>query len=451
MNKLSIWHKYNRRLFCRRLIHPGFRVSFFGVADCFLLSLFLVPSYFGIRLAFFDLTAVRFFELLLLCCIWKNWNRRQEFVRLIRSCKHTLFFLAFFFVVVYTNLIHPSLGTIFYWLMNGLFVFYLTAYLIAAEYGVEVFCKKIHLYSYLLTIISPIEVVTGIPPLLFLNTLRKGIADNTRFGSIRIHGPFMTSNGFALVLCMLLPFACYDEKKQRVDFLRHWLLVLLIIVNIFLTGARLAVGIMFLELAACYIGQKKGSLSRLTTILLIALPIMILFVVVFRNVGFVRSFLCTFFSSVDEVLDTNFAMNFGADPTVLSDSSEYRRVLFREVFLTKWLNPLIGRGGSFVFHLYVDGFDMESVDNYYIGQYITYAWPGLIAWFVMSMSFLWKAVVHWIRTRNQLMWLLMVSVVCYFISLWYLDQLQTFPIMLAVFALEYDIESRDSVVRALRR
>lgn len=451
MNKLLNWLNYNRRLLFCRLIYPGFRISFSGLADCFLFSLFLMPSYFGVRLAFFDLTAVRFFELLLLCCIWKNRERRQTFTNLIRTCDHTPWIFAYFTVVVYTNLIHPSIGTIFYWLMNGVFVFYISAYLLTEEYGEKIFCKKFRLYVGILTLLSPLEVVIGQSPFQVLNTLGKGIADNTRFGSLRIHGPCTTSNGFSMVLCMLLPIVCYDEKRNRVDILKHWFLAVLVIINIFLTGARLAVGIMILELGACYIVQRKGSLARVTTILLVAIPVLIVFLVAFRNVSFVRSILCTLFSAVDEILDTNFAASFGADATILSNSSEYRKVLFQETILGTWLNPLLGRGGNYRFHMFAGGFNMVSVDNYYVGQYITYAWPGLITWFVMSMSFLWKAVVHWIRTRNQLMWLLIVSIVCYFISLWYLDQLQTFPIMLAVFALEYDIESRDSAVRTLIR
>lgn len=56
----------------RKFILPGMRLSYYGIADWFLFSLFVLPTYFGVRLGFFDLTALRLFEILLLWCIFKD-------------------------------------------------------------------------------------------------------------------------------------------------------------------------------------------------------------------------------------------------------------------------------------------------------------------------------------------------------------------------------------------
>lgn len=422
----------------RKLILPGMRLSYYGIADWFLFSLFVLPTYFGVRLGFFDLTALRLFEILLLWCIFKDKNKRNRFIELILKCPNNIGVGMYMFVVIYTNLIHPSINTIFYWITNGVLVIYLIAYLVVYEYGIEGVLNKFRQYAYILTVISPLELFIGFPPFSLLDTLGKSNT-NARFGSVRIMGNCSTTNGYAMYLMILFPLMCYDWKNKRIDLEKNKCLLLLMVLNIFLTGSRLTVGTLILGFMLCFLMQCKKQFVKSLGTFVTVLPVVIIILYVFRNVEFVRGILCTLFSAVDEVMGTSYAVNFGANARTLYNSSYYRELLWRNTFLGDWLNPWLGRGGNYTFGMFVEGYAIFSCDNFYVGQFIIYAYPGLFCWLIMSLSFFVTSARRWIQNRSILDWVIIVSIICYFISLWYLDQLQTFPIMMAVFGLIYAI------------
>lgn len=426
------------RKLLRKLILPGMKLSYYGIADWFLLGLFVLPTYFGVRIVFFDLTALRFFEILLLWCIFKNEIKRNQFIELIRRCPHNIWIGIYMFVVLYTNLIHPSINTIFYWMTNGIIVFYCVSYLVVYEYGISGFVTKIKQFVWIISIISPLEIIIGHPPFALLDTLGKSNT-NARFGSIRIMGNCTTTNGYAMYLMILFPLMCYDWERKRIDFGKNKWLLILMALNIFLTGSRLTVGTLILGLCLCFIMQHKRQFVHSLGVFCVAIPIVIIFLYIFKDIDFIQGILRTLFSAVDEVLGTDYAVNFGADAQTLYNSSYYRELLWKNTILGDWLNPWLGRGGNYNFSMYIEGYYIWSCDNYYVAQYIAYAWPGLIAWMLMSASFLLQAIKLWIREKSGMMWVIIVSIICYYISLWYLDQLQTFPYMMSVFALIYGI------------
>ena len=434
-NLLEILGRAWHRIF-RKLVYPGFRLSYAGVCDGFLFSMFIIPSYFGIRLGFFDLTAFRLFEIFLIILVWKKAERRNEILRMARKCPHTIYIIIYLFIVTYTNLYHPSISTIFYWLMNGALAFFLIAFLIINEYGAEGFLRRIRTYTWILCLLSPLELLLRRSPFSFLDTLGKS-STTLRFGTVRIMGNCTTANGYAMYLCILLPFICYDIKRKRVDVMKNIWLVILLLLNVFLTGSRLSVGIGILEVVLCLLAQDKKATLKFFLTIPIVLPIVAAVLFLLRGVPFVNSILLAFFSAFDEIFNTSYSTNFGADATMLYNSSHYRDLLVEGTFGGNWLNPLLGRGANYAFSMYIDGYYIKSVDNFYVGQYITYAYPGLIAWLLMSLTFVISAIRNLIKNHCALMWAALVSIVCYFISLWFLDQLQTFPIMFAVFGLVY--------------
>lgn len=420
----------------RRLIFQGFRLSYHGIADWFLLGLFVLPTYFGVRLAFFDLTVLRLFEVLLLLCIFKSKERKHQFTNLIKKCPFNIWIAPYMFVVIYTNLIHPSLNAIFYWITNGVLAFYCMSYLIVYEYGINGFLYKLRQFTWLITIVSPLELIIGRPPFAFLDTLGKAVT-KSRFGSVRILGNCTTANGFAMYLMILFPLMCFDWEKNKIDFGKNKFLLILIILNIFLTGSRLSVGTLLLGFVLCSLFQHKKELSKYVLSFVVILPVIIFIIYLFRDMSFVKGILRTIFSAVDAVLGTNYSVDYGADAQVLYNSSYYRELLWKNTFLGNWLNPWLGRGGNYNFGMYIEGYRIYSCDNFYVMQYITYAWPGVITWLVMSVSFLLCAVKRFARSRDIIWLVCIVSIICYYISLWYLDQLQTFPYMMSIFALIY--------------
>jgi hypothetical protein len=195
----------------------------------------------------------------------------------------------------------------------------------------------------------------------------------------------------------------------------------------------------------CFIVQEKDKIKKSLIGLAIIAPITVFLLFMLRDVSFVQGILRTFFSAVDEVLGTSYAVDFGADAQTLYNSSYYRELLWKNTILGDWLNPWLGKGGSYSFGMYIEGYAIYSCDNYYVSQYITYAWPGVATWLLMSASFFVQSVKKWFKQKDGLSWVIIVSIVCYFISLWYLDHLQTFPIMMAIFGLIYAYTRKEEV------
>lgn len=416
------------------------KLTFRLAVNLFLISLIVIPSYFGVRLVFFDLTALRLCEIIIIYMILSNQQRRIQFFHLFIDCKHTIWIGLYFFVVVYTNLYHPSINTIFYWLTNGIFVFYIIAYIIKYIYSIEEFLEIIRKLVFFICIVSLIELIIGQSPFLYFNTLGKEIGSSIRFGDIRIKGPCWEANSYGMFLMIFFPLFCYDYKSKCISFSKNLYLLVLIALNVLLTGSRLSVGIIFLSLTVVFVAQNRKRFFNSLILLLVMIPIIVFILYIFRDVDIIKGLLRTIFSGVDEVLGTEYALNFGADAKMLFDSSYYRELLFKHTILDDWLNPWMGRGGNYQFGMFIENYRIYSVDNFYVGQYITYAYPGLVTWLAMSFSFLKQMLHNILIKHDKLSWVLMVSFVCYFISLWYLDQLQTFQIMFIVFALTYGID-----------
>lgn len=437
MENMNNSPQYQRKLL-RRLILPGGKLSYHGIADWFLVSVFVLPMYFGVRLVFFDLTPLRFFEVLLIICIMKNNIRRQNFINLMKKCPNNVWIGAYLIVVVYTNLIHLSINTVIYWITNGVLLIFCIAYLVVYEYGINGFLFKLRKYTWILCILSPMEIFLGKSPFAFLDTLGK-VATSERFESVRISGNLTVANGYAMYLMILFPIICYDLQERKINMGKNKWLLGLIAINILLTGSRLTVGTLVLGVVVCFFAQNKGLIKKQLIIIMILIPIVCWLIYVFRNVSLIRGLIRTMLSTVDEILGTNYAIRYGADATTLYNSSYYRELLWKNTIGGGWLNPFLGKGGNYHFGMYVDGYRIFSIDNFYVYQYITYAWPGVITWLIMSLSFLKTMAIKIKKNNYALGKVLGVSFVCYFISLWYLDQLQTFQMMMSIFGMSYGI------------
>ena len=89
------------------------------------------------------------------------------------------------------------------------------------------------------------------------------------------------------------------------------------------------------------------------------------------------------------------------------------------------------------FRWYVDGFYIESIDNFYVALFIRYAYPGMITYILIII----RALISLVRTifyaHSGTCKVLLCSLLCYFINLWWLDTLQTIKYAYIVIALFY--------------
>ena len=92
---------------------------------------------------------------------------------------------------------------------------------------------------------------------------------------------------------------------------------------------------------------------------------------------------------------------------------------------------------------------IRSIDNYYVSQYIKYAYPGLIAYsaFVLITAFMMIRAI--VKYKSGIFKITFIASLCYFYNLWWLDALQTLKfeyIFIAIFCAYLMIFEKGKVI-----
>ena len=402
----------------------------------FVFCSFFLPQYFGIQMAGFDLTALRISMIILCLFIFCNAKRVGNLRIIIKDCIYTPYIFVFMVVLLYTAILRASISTLLQAFIEFLSM-YLIILIIREVFGVEKFVKLLIVLLYILGVMGLVEYAMEKTMFSYLATL-PGLYGGAyiRSGSYRIMGPCNHALAYGLLLIVSIPLVCINFENNTVNIMEHKLLFILLVMNVFLNGSRSTLAVLIVEIILLLIFSTKESRKRALMILAILFCILGLFVVVFYNSGLAQYMLRQFASLIDEVCGTEYAAIFGAEINRLSDSSEYRAVL-PKIFFLDYLNPLLGRGVERGFSGQIDGINVISVDNFYVCQYIRYAYPGLIAY----MSFILKAMGSMIKVglnyKSGICKALFVGSMCYFINLWWLDSLQTLKYVYILFAIYY--------------
>ena len=92
-------------------------------------------------------------------------------------------------------------------------------------------------------------------------------------------------------------------------------------------------------------------------------------------------------SSSDQPQEPSSRSRLTAD--ALGSSSDYRDQL-KYIFTIDWLNPMLGIGRKRSFASEINGSFIQSIDNFYIAEYVRYAYPGLAAYVLILLYYLYK-------------------------------------------------------------
>lgn len=416
--------------------HTKTDIMFKRITLIFLFVYIVLPQYFGINTPGFDLTAQRIAVLVLFFIVLENKRKSKLFFQLIRNFELLPYICIYMFVCLYTAVFRHHIGSFAYplieFLAMFLLIFYVNEYL-EFDSIINIIC----IFSFCLSVLGIIEYGTHHTPFLYLETI-KGLfsGGGMRSGSYRVVGPANHPLGYGLMLIIFIPIACLNSKKDKVDILYRPFLLLLLILNVFLTGSRSTLAVAILELFFLFLFQGRNCKKKSIVYILIFFVLFSIFLMISYKTSFSRYILRQFTSVIDEIFKTNYAVNFGANATVLSNSSEYRKYL-PKIFTESFLNPLIGRGSGYTFRWYVDGFYIESIDNFYVALFIRYAYPGMITYILIII----RALISLVRTifyaHSGTCKVLLCSLLCYFINLWWLDTLQTIKYAYIVIALFY--------------
>ena len=102
------------------------------------------------------------------------------------------------------------------------------------------------------------------------------------------------------------------------------------------------------------------------------------------------------------------------------------------IFGISWLNPLVGMGRNYSFSAKINGVAIRSIDNFYVAEYIRYAYPGLISYIVFLLYHIFLLLKN--ARRSAICLCMGVCSICYVVMLYTVDSLNTLKYLYVLFA-----------------
>jgi hypothetical protein len=418
-----------------KYIKPTRENQFFQYAVIgFLIALFIMPQYFGLPLPMFDMTILRMMIVILSLMIFMDAQRRDEFLNLIRYSKFTLFLIPYLIVIGYTMVLRVDINAFLNPFIE-LYSLYLLVYAIKYTLGVDKLIQYIIVFSYILAILGMIEYVMGKSPFSYLETIKDIYTGQfIRSGHYRIMGPCVHSLGYGLLLISIVPFACIDVVKKELNLFAHPFLLVLLAMNVVFTGSRSTLSVFLLEVFLIFLFSTKEKKKTIFFGGILILFLLAIFLIVGRSTSVAQYILLQLTTIVDELFGTSYSIAYGASLADLGSSSNYRDQL-KDIFKLDWLNPLLGIGRKRAFASEINGSYIHSVDNFYIAEYIRYAYPGLFAYILFLGYFIVNMIKTILKKHSDICKALFISSVCYLINLYWLDSLQTLKYLYIAFGI----------------
>lgn len=408
-----------------------------------LITDFIMPQYFGIHIGY-DITCTRLANLLFVLYLICNAKVLNHFMSIVMGCAITIPLVLYLFVAAYTMVIRVDVNA-FFLVFFEIFTLFMLIYGIRYVLGYKRTIRWSIGCAYGLSIYGLVEFVYGRSLFLqFLRTVPTPVRNTYRSGHYRIMGPCGHPLGYGLLLLLFIAIACIDIEKDDIFLFKRPVLISLLLMNVFLTGSRSTLGIAVVEMLFIVLMSKRENIRKSVFYLLMFIFLLSAFLLVFYKTGIGRYILMQITSVLDQILGTEYSALFGADIETLNNSEEYRKYLPR-IFTLDWLNPLIGRGVKRGFGAEFDGTYIHSVDNYYICQYIKYAYPGLITYVAFVITSFAVMVRSIIKYKSAVCKLMFIATVCYYVNLWWLDALQTLKYEYIIIAIFYSflLQKRD--------
>ena len=429
---------------CKYIKDSKESLYFRKVSFAYLFSLYVMPQYFGIQLPFFDLTIVRFMIIIMAVFIISSNQRLTDFGKMLKTEKVARILLPYLFVVSYTMVFRADLKAF----LNPFFEIlemFLLIYSIRDALGTKQTIRCIIGFLYLLTILGIVEAIFRVSPFSYLVTI-PGLYTGRfiRGGHYRIMSNCNHSLGYGLLLVTALPFAAYDYEKEEFDALFRPVLLALMIVNVFLTGSRSSLGVAIAEVFFIFaLSDIKYLRRNLLAIVGFGISFFML-LMLFQRTSVGRYILLQLTSLIDSFCGTEFSIKYGSNLKQLVQSAHYRK-LIKKVYKVSWLNPLVGIGRKRGFSSVIDGLVVKSIDNFYIAEYVRYAYPGLIANLLFMAYMVLNMVCDAVRTRSALIRALLIGTVFYCLHLEIADSLQTLKYLYIIFGLYICADKKEYV------
>lgn len=421
--------------------------AFRNFAVAYVVALYVLPQYFGVPNPVFDLTAVRITIIALLALIITDYKRSHDFMDIVLKEKVGLVLLPYIAVLLYTMVLRADVNAFLNPFIEFLELF-LLIYLIRDTFGVDGMIRLIMTCIYILIFLGFVEIVMGTSPFSYLKTI-DGIYTGrfVRGGHYRIMSCASHSLGYGLMLVTMLPFCGYDVDTKEYNVFRRPILLILMMVNVFQTGSRSTLGVAFAEIALMFIlSDRKFLKANLIYLATGLVAFAMVFIAGFKT-SFGRYIMLQVTSLIDSVFDTTYSVAYGADIIQLRQSKAYRDLL-KEIYHVDWVNPILGLGRKRGFKSLVNGRVVNSIDNFYIAEFVRYAYPGMFS-YIFFMACMGIAMVRdFIRTRSGIVRMAFIGCAMYCLNIKVVDSLQTFKYMYVLIAI-YLCEERTPYIKAV--
>lgn len=409
----------------------------YGLYAFFVFASIIMPQYFGLHVGY-DITCARFSNVLFVIYMVVSPFIMMHFIQTVARCEIFYPLCLYLFVSVYTMVYRVDVNA-FFLVFLEIFSMFMMIYGIRYVVGYRRAIKWVLGCVYFLTCYGIVEFLYGKSIFLqFFKTMPTLVHNSYRSGHYRIMGPCGHSLGYGLVLLLFLAIACVDFEKNELYLFRRPVLLVLILVNVFFTGSRSTLGISVLEILIILLFSNRNNKKKSIFWLGVAGMGLAFFVLLFQGTGMGRYLLGQIASVIDQFFDTNFALKYGIDTETLKNSEEYRDVL-PLIFKLDWLNPIVGRGRGFS-GAEINGKFIHSIDNYYVLQYIKYAYPGMISYIlfmVVLIVVLIKDLLKRNNTHSAVTKFVLIASLMYFFNIWWVDVLQTLKYLYIVIAIFY--------------
>lgn len=413
-----------------------------NVGIFFLFSLFVMPQYCGIPTPVFDFTVLRIALLLLLLVILSEPKSVKEFGMILFRSKAICMLIPYFIVLIYTMLFRADINA----LLNPffeIFQFALCMYLFLDVLDTKRVFHILVCFLYTLAILGILEYLLGTTPFYYLKTI-DGIYTGrfVRSGHYRIMSSCSHSLGYGLLLIVSCPIACYDAEKKEISLIKHFPLLVLLIINIFLTGSRSTLVCMIIEMFLMFCMLSKEKMKRVFLVAFVMLIVASVFLILFRHTEIARYILLQMTTLLDQLLGTTYSVQYGANMEALGSSANYRAQL-KYIYQVDWLNPLLGIGRRRTFASEINGSFIKSIDDFYVAEYVRYAYPGLFSFVFFLGYHMVKMAIGSFRYQSGLCRVLLVGMGSYLLNLHWVDSLQTLKYLYILIALYYMWEIRE--------
>lgn len=425
----------------------------FAINSFMLITDFLMPQYFGIHIGW-DITCLRFSNILF--CLYALMNSKiiTHFFVTVVKCSIFLPSVCYLFVALYTMVFRTDINA-FMLVFLELLTLFMLIYGIRYVIGCRRAFKMIIFCAYFLCAYGLVEFVAGHSLYLqFLKTVPTNVVNQYRSGHYRIMGPCGHPLGYGLLLLLFIAVACLDYEKDQIYLLKRPILLILLIINVFLTGSRSTLGIAALEVFILLLFSNRTNRRKAIIGILVLFACFCIFELLFYKTSIGQYIMLQMTMMIDQIFETEFSAMYGADVELLENSEGYRKFL-PKIFTLDYLNPLVGRGvksgfgAEFITETGTTVY-IKSIDNYYVQQYIKYAYPGLISYCLFIITTIVTMLHRVIKNKSGISKALLVGLCCYFFNLWYLDALQTLKFVYVIIALFYArmlLERQETVVQ----